>query len=208
MSSHPTLEKIDPENLKHRLRAPLTTVKGCLEIVAQRWNELSDEDRQTLLDSALHQADNLALVIAGIGPSDGRSALAGIDDYERRLQIEVARSSRYDAPLTLALISIDDMAAMTGTIAQVGRSLHSGRNSDDYFRLGEASFAILMPNTSRAGAESALDRLMDRLAEVRSHDHDVTFSYGIAEAASKDALVLHEEAAAALMRSQLSPSCL
>jgi GGDEF domain-containing protein len=203
--SHPTIEEIDLESLKHKLRAPLTTVMGCLQIVAQRWDRLSEDDRRTLLDSAVRQADGLALLIADIGTSSSRvSALGGHDDYEHRLRTEVARSNRYAVPLTLALISVDDVAAMHGTIAQVGRSTSSGRTADDYFRLDGESFGILMPNTRPPGAKRAVERLMHRLTEVRVHDHDVRFSFGIAEATSEDALILHEEAAAALIRSQLS----
>jgi diguanylate cyclase (GGDEF)-like protein len=127
-------------------------------------------------ERALSRTDNLTGVMNGRG------------FYEAAAH-EIARSTRYHHPLTLAYIDLDDFKAVNDRLGHtqgdellvtVGRTLaRATRSSDVVARLGGDEFAVLFPETSRAAAEPALEKLQQLLREaVRKRGWPVTPSIG------------------------------
>ena len=115
--------------------------------------------------------------------------------FMRRLQDETSRAQRYGAPLTLAMIDLDEFKAINDVHGHAAGDaiLHSYatdvltvlRHHDMVARYGGEEFAVLLPNTTPDGAVAAMTKVRDRALEVHcEHQHMAlalpTFSTGIA----------------------------
>ncbi len=115
--------------------------------------------------------------------------------FMRRLQDETSRAQRYGAPLTLAMIDLDEFKAVNDVHGHAAGDaiLHSYatavltvlRHHDMVARYGGEEFAVLLPNTTPDGAVAAMTKVRNRALEVRcEHQHMAlalpTFSTGIA----------------------------
>lgn len=111
--------------------------------------------------------------------------------FEEFAAQELKRATRYDRPISFALIDVDRFkeindhyghAAGDHVLQLVAAQLRQLRNSDLAVRLGGDEFGLLMPETDRAGAELLVARLMQRIeAEVQDLGWPVTLSVGIAD---------------------------
>jgi diguanylate cyclase (GGDEF)-like protein len=109
------------------------------------------------------------------------------------LRIQQAHHKRHGQPLSLALIDIDLFKSVNDRhghavgdevlrgFAQVAQS--QMRTADLLGRWGGEEFLVVMPNTTRADALVALNRLQERLAEVATsvmpQGLKITFSAGV-----------------------------
>jgi diguanylate cyclase (GGDEF)-like protein len=93
------------------------------------------------------------------------------DDFER----ELARATRYDHHLTLALVDVDDFKAVNdgsghphgdAVLAAVGERLRSMRQGDRAYRIGGDEFAILLVETEPSAASLVLARLQTSIREA------------------------------------------
>ena len=111
--------------------------------------------------------------------------------FEDMAERELNRSRRYNRPLALAYIDIDNFhsvnderghAAGDALLRRVAEELPSGiRRSDIVARVGGDEFVILLPETPQEGAAVAMRKLRDRLRTVARDDgYDVGFSIGVA----------------------------
>jgi diguanylate cyclase (GGDEF)-like protein/PAS domain S-box-containing protein len=106
-------------------------------------------------------------------------ALTGLPNRRRffeALAEEVRRARRYQTPLALLLLDVDDFKLLNDTyghqagdaalaaLAQVLRQ--SSRASDVPTRQGGDEFALLLPHTGRIGAEVAARRLLEAVRAV------------------------------------------
>jgi diguanylate cyclase (GGDEF)-like protein len=129
--------------------------------------------------------------------------------YNRRafyelLQADLARTARYQRPLTVAYFDLDNFKAVNDqyghavgdivlrTVAATAR--HSLRATDIVARLGGDEFGLLLPETAPDAARTALDNLSRRLRADMAEQHwPVTFSIGMlvitGPAASVDAVL-------------------
>jgi diguanylate cyclase (GGDEF)-like protein len=121
----------------------------------------------------------------------GRDPITGTWTHgylEERLHAEVKRATRHTEPLSLMVIDLDDIAAMTGVAADhtrvaaaeaIGRCT---RAMDVVCRGGTtASFAVILPKTHFAGAVVTADRIWRELAATHVGDDDgVRASIGVA----------------------------
>ncbi|GAB3388696.1 sensor domain-containing diguanylate cyclase [Lysobacter fragariae] len=92
-------------------------------------------------------------------------------------QREFARASRYELPLSVLMIDIDHFKDVNDTHGHdVGDKvlksitdalLRELRDSDVLGRFGGEEFAILLPNTTRAGAAILAERLRERVGAIR-----------------------------------------
>jgi diguanylate cyclase (GGDEF)-like protein len=115
--------------------------------------------------------------------------------FEERARQEVSRSSRQGSALAVIFLDIDrfkDINDQAGhavgdrVLVQLGRVLQeSCRGADIACRIGGDEFALIVPDTDRAGATALMERVLERL----SKEYDVLgiprnlrtgFSYGIA----------------------------
>ncbi|MCE9578218.1 MAG: EAL domain-containing protein [Deltaproteobacteria bacterium] len=137
--------------------------------------------------------------------------------FRERLGEEVARAQRYAQPLSLLLVDIDGFAAVNHDLGyQLGdevlrrvavilgsvESLGRVRASDVAARFAGEEFAIILPETHKAGAVTKALRLRDAVGKADlPGGRTLTISLGVAsfpdDAESADGLV---DAAAAAMR--------
>ncbi len=102
---------------------------------------------------------------------------------------ELLRARRYEQPLTIAYIDLDNFKAMNDrfghsagdallrTVADTLERLIRG--TDTLARLGGDEFAILLPNTDGMGAKKALANIRDHLQQAMDRaGWPVTFSIG------------------------------
>jgi diguanylate cyclase (GGDEF)-like protein len=115
--------------------------------------------------------------------------------FMRRLQDETSRAQRYGAPLTLAMIDLDEFKAVNDVHGHAAGDailrcyatdvLTVLRHHDMVARYGGEEFAVLLPNTTPDGAVAAMTKVRNRALEVRCEHQNMTlvlptFSTGIA----------------------------
>lgn len=113
----------------------------------------------------------------------------------RELQDEVLRSERYNTPLSISIVDVDDFKAINDTyghavgdevLKQVAHRLREGiRHPDVVGRYGGEEFIILLPSSDITAATEQADRLCRQVREmphqVKEHAIHVTLSIGVAQ---------------------------
>jgi diguanylate cyclase (GGDEF)-like protein len=121
--------------------------------------------------------------------TDGLTGLLNGRGFYEAAAVELARSSRYRHPLTVAYVDLDDFKEVNdryghtrgdAVLVAVARAMRRAcRSTDLVGRLGGDEFVILFPETGREAAEPALVKLRSRVQEVaRADGHAVTVSVG------------------------------
>ncbi len=106
----------------------------------------------------------LALTTARSATTDGLTGLANHRVFYERLGQELARAQRYETPVSLLMIDIDDFKELNDThghpagdeaLRRLGRLLaaHLRRDIDLPARYGGEEFAVVLPNTGVGPAE-------------------------------------------------------
>ena len=109
------------------------------------------------------------------------------------LEVEVARASRYDQPLTLILFDVDRLGNVNDTfgrdkgdavIREIARVVREQiRNTDIAGRYDGEEFMVLCPHTDRANAQFLAERLRRRIADMSfqagEDEFGVTVSVGL-----------------------------
>lgn len=118
--------------------------------------------------------------------TDALTGLFNARAFTEQAELAVATSRRYQRPLTLAYIDLDDFKAVNDSeghavgdavLRRVGRALGAGfRDVDIVARLGGDEFVVLMPETTAEGAEQGLARLHHAVADALS---DLAPSVGV-----------------------------
>lgn len=151
---------------------------------------LSDiESRSQNLDEELSRVHRLSL-------TDDLTQLPNRRAFLMRLDDEISRALRFDYPLTMALIDIDNFKPINDTFGHAAGDVilrHFAQNMNVVFRYhdmaaryGGEEFAVLFPNTDTNGAMSALCKLQYKLKVdpyILIKDDEIpvpTFSAGIA----------------------------
>jgi diguanylate cyclase (GGDEF)-like protein len=112
--------------------------------------------------------------------------------FEERLAQELERDRRYNLPLALLYLDLDDFKMVndrhghrTGDAVLrlvVNATRRAVRQSDIIGRLGADEFAVLMPETEGAVAEAAATRLAEGIRTVFRGTPSVTASIGVVAA--------------------------
>ena len=107
---------------------------------------------------------------------DSLTGVLSAQGFRGRLADEVNRAKRYQRPLSLALVGIDDFAAIEAVhgfaagdelVARLAERLVAGTLSHDLVgRTAVAEFAVLIPETTPPEAREELERLLLDLEEV------------------------------------------
>ena len=115
-----------------------------------------------------------------ISRTDGLTGLLNGRGFYEAAAVELARSSRYRHPLTIAYVDLDDFKAVNdrfghtrgdAVLVAVARALHRAcRSTDLVGRLGGDEFVVLFPETDREAAEAALVKLRSRVQDAASED--------------------------------------
>jgi diguanylate cyclase (GGDEF)-like protein len=182
----PELPAIDRERMEFWgeqtcLLVPLVfkdEVIGCLELVEKRSvRHFSAEERAlagTLAALAAVAIQNARLYgdDEHLAITDGLTGLYNHRYFYDRLAQDVARAQRYDLPLSLLMIDIDNFKkyndshghragdALLRELARVLKT-QTRQQIDLVARYGGEEFAIILPSTGMAGATRAGERLLD-----------------------------------------------
>jgi diguanylate cyclase (GGDEF)-like protein len=108
--------------------------------------------------------------------TDSLTKLYNSRHFFRQLKQEVERSERYQLPLSLILLDIDNFKGYNDTyghmegdrvLAKLAEVIRTNlRSSDTGFRYGGEEFTVLLPQTERESAVSAAERLRESFAHT------------------------------------------
>ena len=145
---------------------------------------------------------------------DALTGLLNRRAFEERVNVELARRTRYKQSFSLALLDLDGFntandrfgeAAGDELLKMIGTILNKHtRVMDACFRLGGDEFAILMPGTAFEGAKVLAERFRTQINEAKLCDGTVTASIGVVEAAEETIEQLAERADSALREDKAS----
>jgi diguanylate cyclase (GGDEF)-like protein len=121
--------------------------------------------------------------------------LTGIPNYRHlidKLDEEIKRSKRYQTPITMILIDLDNFKEVNDTfghhhgdfvLQKVAENLVNGlRETDIMARYGGDEFALLLPQTDRIGGEKVALQVMERLSApfvTNDREHRIKASIGL-----------------------------
>lgn len=128
--------------------------------------------------------------IVGLSLRDGLTGLFNHTYFYQQIDLEVRRFRRYDTPVSLALIDIDDFKEVNDThghregdriLAAMGRTLLSlARDSDICCRYGGEEFAVIFPLTNIRESVEIANRMRMEMAVSLPGGRVVTVSIGVA----------------------------
>lgn len=117
---------------------------------------------------------------AGAGPlgqGGGHTVFYGFSQWEQMLNAEFARAKRYEQPLSLVVVALDQLAeyrrvagdaAADAVVRTVCRLIDGHvRVHDAVSRLGQDAFCILLPHTPEEGAKLVARKLRLLITEAR-----------------------------------------
>ncbi|MBA2474618.1 MAG: GGDEF domain-containing protein, partial [Actinobacteria bacterium] len=134
--------------------------------------------------------------------------------FQETLEREVARAQRYDRPLALMVLDLDDFKAINDRTGHLGgdavlaqaaeRVREVVRSADIACRIGGDEFAVILPESTRTEAEQLYSRLQRAVSSQSVPDVGRLFlSAGIAELRrGDDATSIFTRADAALYRAK------
>lgn len=166
-----------------RIFVPLLTPGGPMGVLGlacrstRRFRRSQIEFLEALCSEAATAVENLQLrtQLQKLATTDHLTGLYSRREAERRLAAEVERASRYERPLTVLLLDIDNLkevndhyghAAGDQVLCTLARLLGSGlRSSDVAGRVGGDEFLVVLPEVDAKGGEALSQRLIDRFRE-------------------------------------------
>ena len=152
--------------------------------------------------------------------TDELTGLSNLRHFHDLLSGEIERSRRFNQPVALVMLDIDDFKAVNDTyghqqgdivLSKVARVLRElSRDIDEPARYGGEEMAVILPQTDLDGAELAAERMRHAIESLRIERIDgeeplqVTASFGVASLpeCAKDKEALIAEADAALYRAK------
>lgn len=181
VSPHTASEDAEPG----RLVAPLSQgseLLGCIELFSEPPRPFLREEVEILgiianQAAAVLQNAHLYEAVQQQAISDGLTGVYNHRYFYERLAQEVARARRYDQPLSMLLLDIDDFKRFNDDHGhRAGDRVLKGLaelllgetriNVDLVARYGGEEFAIILPNTDTAGAEVASQRIRERASAL------------------------------------------
>jgi diguanylate cyclase (GGDEF)-like protein len=183
----------------HRYELPIATAESRFGILVLYAAEIGQDGliaARALVAQAAVALENARLheVVELRAISDGLTGLANRRHCDERLAAEIARSERYDTPLTLILCDIDEFKAANDTHGHAFGDLvlkqfaavlcETLRDVDVSGRWGGEEFLIVLPGTTLEGAIDAAERIRARFAELEFTGEAgpvrITASFGVA----------------------------
>jgi diguanylate cyclase (GGDEF)-like protein len=141
-------------------------------------------------DALLAYQESAMAGLRDLALTDSLTGLANRRAYDERIEEELLRAQRMGRSLALLLLDVDHLKQMNDTFGhaagdQLLRAVADvlrgrTRGIDLAARLGGDEFILLLPETDRAGAMVALERLMEGITEQRIHGRTIQISAGVA----------------------------
>jgi diguanylate cyclase (GGDEF)-like protein len=172
---------------------------GCLVICGADEGSITDEEARNvgLLGAIAATALEIVWEIEEVNRRAETDALTGLANrrrFDESLQRELSHSDRFGHPVSLVLVDIDHFKRVNDShgheagdavLRSIARTLADGvRTVDLCARFGGEELAILLPQTTAAGAFELADRLRRRIAgrPIRYNDGEITVtaSFGVA----------------------------
>jgi diguanylate cyclase (GGDEF)-like protein len=160
------------------------------DITARKQYELQIEEQARLLAEANQQLAEANARLNALSLTDSLTGIANHRAFHQKLNEEVARANRYRTPLSLLLLDVDWFKGYNDTfghpagdeaLQKIARVLqHHRRASDLVARHGGEEFAVLLPQTDRAGAQALAEELCAGVASDKWPLRAVTISIGAA----------------------------
>lgn len=160
-----------------------------------------------------------------LSQTDPLTLLFNFRHFYERIEQEIDRARRYDRPLSLAIIDVDNFKQINDryghlegdrVLRHLGEIIrHWKRRTDKAFRYGGDEFAILMPEVGNQQAQDAARRLIRQLAAA-SEDTlakngltDCTLSIGVSQyiRGEKPTDLVHRADAAAYQAKERGRNC-
>ena len=158
-------------------------VIGCLELIEKRRLRRFTADEEQLastlaaLAAVAIQNARLYSRVQQLAITDGLTGLYNHRHFFERLAEEVKRARRYQLPLSLLMIDIDDFKVYNDAVGHLGgddllRALagvllsQTRRQVDIVARYGGEEFAIILPSTAAPGGLRAGERLCAAIVET------------------------------------------
>ncbi len=131
------------------------------------------EDLERQLGDAQRQIADLERRLGLQAGNDPVTGLLNLGRFRAQLDVEVKRTRRHGRPLCAAVLDIDGFRAVNiqhgyavgdELLTAAGRALGAGMRAHDLAcRTGADEFAILLPETDLAGAETGMQRVLTEL---------------------------------------------
>lgn len=178
-----------------------------IDISDRKYYERQLEDYQRRLEVAIAELER-------ISATDAPTGLNNKGAFTLRLEEEIARAKRYNLPLSLVMLDIDNFKAYNDSfghpagdevIKQIARlMLEYARPSDYGARIGGEEFAIILSSTPVQGAFIVAERLRRGIESAVWSKRRMTVSIGVAEwtRAQPDSASLIEATDQALYRAK------
>ena len=64
LSEAPAEEQVSLQQFSHDIRTPLSSVKGCLQLLVRRWDRMDDDRRRLLVETAAREAERVVNIVA------------------------------------------------------------------------------------------------------------------------------------------------
>jgi diguanylate cyclase (GGDEF)-like protein len=152
------------------------------DVTERTRTELQLKAAREQLEAALAKERELSRLDALTGVGNRRA-------FYEVLEAERSRALRYDRPLTVAYLDLDNFKKVNDSqghgagdqllSAVAGKLRANLRITDFVSRLGGDEFAVILPETNVHAAETVLEKLRVTLLEsMRAHRCEVTFSIG------------------------------
>jgi diguanylate cyclase (GGDEF)-like protein len=144
--------------------------------------------------------------LQALATHDGLTGLKNHRAFKEKLEEELQRAARYQAPLSLVLLDVDAFKSFNDSFGHpagdevlkcTARLLAEHSRGTDYVaRYGGEEFAVLLPNTDQSWGTTLADRLRIVLEQAHWTLRPITASFGVATFHTN---VVEKEAAAALI---------
>jgi len=136
--------------------------------------------RQTLYRNALEHS-LITDTLTGVGNREG---------FNRQLNMEIARASRYGSRFNLVMIDLNNFKRVNDTLGHqtgdevlraVARAMRSQvREGDSIYRWGGDEFVLILPEVSRLDAKQVAARHVEAVTKVELEGMKMEASFGIA----------------------------
>lgn len=189
------LEKAtDYETLSRVIKGLLADTQSMRTDIQQSREELQNARRKVeAYESRVKQLEKELLTVSTLVQKDPLTHALNRRGLEEAFRIEIARAQRYQTPLTLAMVDLDNFKALNDSLGHLAgdRALvhllavmqAALRPTDVVARLGGEEFALMFSATDLDDAVAAIERVQAEL-KARPFEHDgasrvITFSGGV-----------------------------